>query len=181
MSRPVLRLQTTSAQETKALAAALSELARPCDLLLLVGDLGAGKTAFTQGFGAGLGVEDQVTSPTFSLVRQYEGRLDLNHLDVYRLGQVSEALDLGLSELLDEGAVTVIEWGDTILPALPPDHLVERITSLDGETERPDVRTLEQVARGPQWAARQKALATALETWAVDAGRDSDDPDEETL
>ena len=180
MSRPVLRLQTASAQETKELAAALSELARPCDLLLLVGDLGAGKTAFTQGFGAGLGVEDQVTSPTFSLVRQYEGRLDLNHLDVYRLGQVSEALDLGLSELLDEGAVTVIEWGDTILPALPPDYLEVRITFLDGETERPDVRTLELVARGPQWAARQKALATALETWAVDAGRDVDDTDEET-
>lgn len=179
MSRPVLRLQTSSAQETQALAAALSELARPCDLLLLVGDLGAGKTAFTQGFGAGLGVEDQVTSPTFSLVRQYEGRLDLNHLDVYRLEQVSEALDLGLSELLDDGAVTVIEWGDTILPALPPDYLEVRITFLDGETERPDVRTLELVARGPQWAARQKALATALETWAVDAGRDVS-ADEET-
>ena len=100
------------------------------DLLLLVGDLGAGKTAFTQGFGAGLGVEDQVTSPTFSLVRQYEGRLDLNHLDVYRLEQVSEALDLGLSELLDEGAVTGIEWGDTILPALLSDYLVVRITCL---------------------------------------------------
>ncbi len=170
MSRPVLRLATTSAQETQALAAALAELARPCDLVLLVGDLGAGKTAFTQGFGAGLGVEDQVTSPTFALVRQYEGRLDLNHLDVYRLEQVGEALDLGLSELLDDGAVTVIEWGDTILPALPPDYLEVRITFLDGETARPDLRMLELVARGPQWAARQKALATALEQWAVADG-----------
>ena len=85
--------RTASVLETRDLAAALAELARPSDLLVLVGDLGAGKTAFTQGFGRGLGIDEQITSPTFALVRSYTGRLDLYHLDVYRLEQVSEALD----------------------------------------------------------------------------------------
>ena len=81
MSVPLAAV-THSVDETRAVAAALAELARPGDLLLLVGDLGAGKTAFTQGFGAGLGIDEQITSPTFALVQGYTGRLDLNHLDV---------------------------------------------------------------------------------------------------
>ncbi|MBU6217009.1 MAG: tRNA (adenosine(37)-N6)-threonylcarbamoyltransferase complex ATPase subunit type 1 TsaE, partial [Acidobacteria bacterium] len=92
-----MRARTESVDATRDLAAALAELARPGDLILLVGDLGAGKTAFCQGFGRGLGVDEQITSPTFALVQTYTGRLDLNHLDVYRLGQVNEALDLGLN------------------------------------------------------------------------------------
>lgn len=118
-----LVLRCDSVDDTKDLAAALAELARPSDLLVLVGDLGAGKTAFTQGFGRGLGIDEQITSPTFALVRSYTGRLDLYHLDVYRLEQVAEALDLGLSELLDDGSVTIIEWGDAIAPVLPHDYL----------------------------------------------------------
>jgi len=144
----------------------LAELARPGDLILLVGDLGAGKTAFTQGFGVGLGVIERITSPTFALVRSYEGRLGLHHLDVYRLEQISESLDLGLSELLDDGSVTLIEWGDTIAPALPPDYLEVRITFDDGAVDRPDIRTFEISSRGPQWAARSRALATALQRWS---------------
>lgn len=169
MSRPFLSLVTPSADETKAVAASIAELVRPGDLLLLVGDLGAGKTAFTQGFGAGLGVTEPITSPTFALVRSYTGRLDLHHLDVYRLEQIGEALDLGLSELLDDGAVTVIEWGDTIAPALPPDYLEIRIEFEDGPEERPDARRVELVSRGPQWAARTRVLATALDRWALPA------------
>jgi tRNA threonylcarbamoyladenosine biosynthesis protein TsaE len=124
-------VRTTSAQATKALAAALAELARPGDLLLLAGDLGAGKTAFTQGFGAALGVDGPITSPTFTLVNTYEGRLELNHLDVYRLEALSEVLDLGVPEMLDEGGVTVIEWGDAVAPALPADYLEIRFTFPD--------------------------------------------------
>ena len=105
--RDGLVARTASPDQTRALAAALAELARPSDLVVLVGDLGAGKTAFTQGFGLGLGVDEQITSPTFALVRSYTGRLDMYHLDVYRLEQVAEALDLGLSELLDDGSVTL--------------------------------------------------------------------------
>ena len=87
---------TSSASATADLAAALAELAQPGDLLLLAGDLGAGKTAFCQGFGRGLGVDEQITSPTFTLVQSYTGRLDLYHLDVYRLEQLDEVVDLGL-------------------------------------------------------------------------------------
>lgn len=154
-------LRTTSADETRALAAALAELARPGDLILLAGDLGAGKTAFAQGFGRGLGVVGAITSPTFTLARQYEGRLVLHHLDVYRLEQLEEVFDIGLPEMLDEGAVTIIEWGDAIRPALPADFL--EISFRFGEGD--DDRTIELRPVGHQWAARHRAVATALSPW----------------
>lgn len=164
---PTLVATTDSVEATRSLAAALAELARPGDLLLLVGDLGAGKTAFSQGFGAGLGIDEQITSPTFALVHGYTGRLDLNHLDVYRLEQINEALDLGLSELLDDGSVTLIEWGDTITTALPRDYLEVGITFGDG----PDDRRLELTAVGSRWQARLRAMSVALAQWlpAADA------------
>ena len=87
-----LTAATSSVDETRALGAALAELARPGDVLLLCGDLGAGKTAFTQGYGRGLGVTDPITSPTFTLASRYDGRLELNHLDVYRLEQLDEVM-----------------------------------------------------------------------------------------
>ncbi|HEY6532469.1 MAG TPA: tRNA (adenosine(37)-N6)-threonylcarbamoyltransferase complex ATPase subunit type 1 TsaE [Acidimicrobiales bacterium] len=153
--------RTTSAIETKELAAALAELARPGDLLLLAGDLGAGKTAFTQGYGAALGIDDLITSPTFTLVNSYEGRLELNHLDVYRLDALAEVADLGVSEMLDDGGVTVIEWGDAVSPALPADYLEIRFTF--GEDD--DERTLELVPVGSRWAARTRAVAAAVAPW----------------
>ncbi|MGH9276334.1 MAG: tRNA (adenosine(37)-N6)-threonylcarbamoyltransferase complex ATPase subunit type 1 TsaE, partial [Acidimicrobiales bacterium] len=83
---------TTSVEETRELAEAVSGLARPGDVVVLAGDLGAGKTAFVQGFGRGLGVTARITSPTFTLVHVYDdGRLPIHHLDVYRLSQLSEA------------------------------------------------------------------------------------------
>src|SRR5690606_621880 len=124
----VILAVTRSVEETRALAAALAELARPGDIVVLAGDLGAGKTAFAQGFGAELGVAERMTSPTFTLVNQYrDGRPALNHLDVYRLAGSDEVFDLGLTELLDEGGVTLIEWGDTITNALPADFCEIRI------------------------------------------------------
>ncbi|MFZ4517218.1 MAG: tRNA (adenosine(37)-N6)-threonylcarbamoyltransferase complex ATPase subunit type 1 TsaE [Microthrixaceae bacterium] len=162
---PAVRAVTTSADDTRALAAALAELARPGDLLLLSGDLGAGKTAFCQGFGRGLGVTDHITSPTFALVQSYEGRLPMHHLDVYRLEQVAEALDLGLSELLDEGAVTVIEWGDAIAPVLGHEFLEVHLVHADDPSE-PDRRTIELVTVGTRWQARVRALVTVLGPWA---------------
>lgn len=152
---------TASAAETKALAACVAELSRGGDVILLAGDLGAGKTAFTQGFGAALDIVDPITSPTFTLVNQYEGRLQLNHLDVYRLDQVEEALDLGLAEMLDDGGVTVIEWGDTIIPALPADYLEIRLRLGEGDEDR----VVELIPVGTRWSARTKALRTALRPW----------------
>ncbi|MBU6329904.1 MAG: tRNA (adenosine(37)-N6)-threonylcarbamoyltransferase complex ATPase subunit type 1 TsaE [Acidobacteria bacterium] len=158
-------VRTTSVEGTRSVAAALAELARPGDLLLLAGDLGAGKTAFTQGFGAALGVDDLITSPTFTLVNTYEGRLELNHLDVYRLEALGEVLDLGVPEMMDDGGVTVIEWGDAVAPALPADYLEIRFTFPDTDPEGDDVRLLELVPVGPRWSARLRAIATAVSEW----------------
>ena len=152
---------TAGVDETRALAEALSSLARAGDLVLLAGDLGAGKTAFVQGFGRGLGVAERITSPTFTLVHVYEGRLPIHHLDVYRLEQLSEALDLGLPEMLDEGGVVLIEWGEAILPVLPHDYLEVRLTFGPGDDDRyVAVRPV-----GRAWAPRSDAIAGILSPW----------------
>ncbi len=155
--------RTTSVDDTRDLATALSELARPRDLILLAGDLGAGKTAFAQGFGRGLGISGPITSPTFTLAREYTGgRLLLHHLDVYRLEQLEEVLDVGLPELLDDHAVTLIEWGDAIIPALPSDFLEIKLSfGDDSDDER--VVTIDVV--GPTWGARSRALRQAISSW----------------
>lgn len=113
-----LGLASDGPATTRAIAAALADALVDGDVLVLTGDLGAGKTCFAQGLGAGLGVEDRITSPTFTLANRYRGRLTLHHLDVYRLDSEADARDLGLEELLDDG-VTVIEWGDRIAGLLP--------------------------------------------------------------
>lgn len=158
--------KTSGVEQTRALGAAVASLARAGDLVLLAGDLGAGKTAFTQGFARGLGVTEQVVSPTFTLARQYDGAtLRLNHLDVYRLDHLQEAIDLGLSELIDDDSgVTVIEWGDVVIPTLPADFLEIRLAyGLDD-----DERLLSFRSVGPGWSARRHALDEVLTLW-VDA------------
>lgn len=167
VSEPQLRARTASAEGTQALAAALAELAQPGDLLLLVGDLGAGKTAFAQGYGAALGVSERITSPTFTLVNHHQGRLLMHHVDVYRLDQLDEVLDLGLEELLDGVGVTIIEWGDAIRPALPPDYLE---VTLHHDDDDESCRTLELRLVGGRWAARRRALGAAIDPWAQAAG-----------
>lgn len=153
---------TTSVDATRDLGAALAPLARPGDIVVLSGDLGAGKTAFVQGFGRGLGVEERITSPTFTLVHEYDsGRLPIHHIDVYRLGQLSEALDLGLAEMLDDGGVVLIEWGDVITPVLPRDLLEVRLTFGAGDDDR--VLTFRPV--GDRWVARADALRATLGPW----------------
>ena len=132
-------------------------MARDGDLLVLVGDLGAGKTHFTQGFARALGVTEPVTSPTFTLANRYEGDLVINHLDAYRIEQFGDAEDLAIPELLEDG-VTLIEWGNNILPALPPDLLEVRILLGEGD----DDRRLELTAVGPGWTERLPELATRL-------------------
>jgi tRNA threonylcarbamoyladenosine biosynthesis protein TsaE len=168
----VIHARTHSVDETRALAVAVAELARPGDVILLAGDLGAGKTAFAQGFGSGLGVTEPITSPTFTLLHQYEGRLGLHHLDVYRLDQLAEVLDIGLPELLDEGGVTLIEWGDAITPALPADYLEIRFrfTARADEAAGDDERDLDLLVVGARWQARRRALATALHRFVPGAG-----------
>jgi tRNA threonylcarbamoyladenosine biosynthesis protein TsaE len=153
---------TTSVDDTRSLGAALAELARPGDVLVLAGDLGTGKTAFAQGFATGLGITEQVTSPTFILARSYEGRLRLHHLDVYRLDHLQEAEDLGLAELVDDRGVTLIEWGDVIAPTLPPEHLEVRLAYGAGT----DDRSVRMAAAGRSWGVRADALRRLLGRWA---------------
>jgi tRNA threonylcarbamoyladenosine biosynthesis protein TsaE len=167
MKRASLLAETSAAAETQALAAALAALAQPGDLVVLAGEMGAGKTAFAQGFARGLGIDEPVTSPTFTIVREYRGpHLSLHHLDVYRLEHLREVSDLGLGEMLDEDAVMLIEWGDAVLPALPDQYLEVRIAFGDGD----DDRRLELHGRGGSWPARQRLLAEALAPWRPEGG-----------
>ena len=159
----MLRARTEGVEATRELARTMADLVEPGDVLLLTGELGAGKTAFAQGFGAGLGITDQITSPTFTLARQYEGRLPLHHIDVYRLDRLSEMQDVGIPELLDSGGVLLIEWGDAIEPALPADYLEVRLTY--GADD--DDRELQFRCVGGRWAARQRVLAEAVTRWVV--------------
>lgn len=157
-----IRCVTTDVSDTRAIAGSLAPLVESGDLLVLVGDLGAGKTAFTQGLCAALGVDGAVTSPTFTLANRYEGRLVVNHLDAYRIDDLAETVDLALAELLDDG-VTVIEWGDVILPALPDDRLDVALTYGEGD----DDRILDLVAIGPGWTERFTSVVSAVEPWAA--------------
>ena len=161
----MLTARTKSADDTRALAAELAAVARPGDLLLLAGDLGAGKTTFVQGFSRALGVEEPVTSPTFVIVHTYQGAFPIVHVDAYRLERLQELLDLGLGELLDHEGVTLIEWGDAVIPALPPEFLEVRLEL--GADDDARVATLR--GAGATWAARDDALRGALGRWLVEA------------
>ncbi|MGH9082539.1 MAG: tRNA (adenosine(37)-N6)-threonylcarbamoyltransferase complex ATPase subunit type 1 TsaE [Acidimicrobiales bacterium] len=119
---------TASAEATREVAGCLAGAARRGDVILLAGGLGAGKTTFAQGFARALGVEGPVTSPTFTLVRQYPCALgQLFHADVYRLEQLAEVADLGLGELVEDGGMALVEWGDVAAPVLGPVSCTVRI------------------------------------------------------
>ena len=153
---------TKAVEQTRDLAGAIALLARPCDVVLLSGDLGAGKTAFAQGFARALGVEEQVTSPTFTIARSYEGtQLRLHHLDVYRLDHLQEAEDLGISEIVDSDGVTLIEWGEAVAGVLPADFLAVALAYGDSDDDR--LLSLRPV--GERWSARARALADAVRPW----------------
>ena len=145
---------TTSPDETRAVGRRLAGLLRAGDVVLLAGRLGSGKTVFVSGIADGLGVEDQITSPTFVLVHEHRGFLPLIHADVYRLGSSAEFDDLELPEAAEDG-VLVVEWGTAIESAVPDDHLVVEITMIGDEERRID---LEPVG---SWAARPLEEVTA--------------------
>lgn len=125
---------TRSPDATQRLAAAMSEVARPGDLLCLWGELGAGKTAFAKGFGRGLGVTSTVNSPTFVLMAEHDGRLPLFHLDLYRLAGAADAWAGGLFDDRQASGVTLVEWPDRLGPALPAARVDVRI---DGSGDAP--------------------------------------------
>lgn len=158
------------AADMKRLGAALATLLRPGDTVLLGGDLGAGKTTFTQGLAASLGVAGPVTSPTFVLLHSYRTSAgwDLLHADVWRLEQLQEVIDLAIPELLEEGAVAVVEWGELAAPALAPDYLHVAIDFEPGDPGggasggADGARRLVFTALGPSWLGRMAELSTVL-------------------
>ncbi len=150
----MIQISTKSVEETQKFGAELAGIACAGDLILLCGDLGAGKTSFTQGFGVALGVVSPITSPTFTLANCYEGDLTINHLDVYRLTHIEETRDLGLHELVDDQSVTLIEWGDVIMGALPSGYIEIRFNLGDTSDER---EILIQTS-GSEWEDRLEAI-----------------------
>jgi len=154
-------------EATKRVAGRLANVCRSGDIVLLIGDLGAGKTAFAQGFALALGVEEPVTSPTFTLVRQYHcpngGEIEtLLHADVYRTGSLDEVADLALAELVEERAVALVEWGDMAAAALGRSALEVTLNVPDiPGSEVGQQRIITFNGRG-DWADRSDALAAAL-------------------
>lgn len=138
---------TRSDEETRSIGEALGRLLGPGDVVCLEGPLGAGKTTFAQGVARGLGVEEVVNSPTFTLVQEYAGRLPVFHLDVYRLSGPEEAVDLAIPEMIAAGGVLLIEWPERIAPLLPEDRLEIRLVP-EGEARR-----LTAVAYGPRYTS----------------------------
>ena len=156
-----IEVHAATADDTRAVGEALAGLLRARDAVALTGELGAGKTTLAQGIARGLGVTEQVVSPTFTLVREYRGtELEVAHVDVYRLDRVQDVVDLGLDELGDGEAVLLVEWGDAVEALLPADHLVVELTA--GPTERHAI-ALRPV--GPSWESRTERLASVLDPW----------------
>jgi tRNA threonylcarbamoyladenosine biosynthesis protein TsaE len=157
-----LELRTATAEETRSVGEALGSILEAGDAIALTGELGAGKTTLVQGIARGLGIEDQIVSPTFTLVREYRGRLHLLHVDVYRLDRVQDVIDLGLDDEIGADGVLVVEWGDAVEALLPEQHLTVELTTgavqegVDGEP-----RTLVLTADGPVWEPRLAGLAAA--------------------
>jgi len=148
----MIEIRCLTEEETRAVGRKLAATLRPGDVIVLAGGLGVGKTLFTSGIAAGLGVEEQLVSPSFVLVRQYRsGFLPLVHVDVYRLGSLNEFDDLEVFELGADGAV-VIEWGDALEGVIPEDHL-----RIDFVVEPDGTRVLRMLPGGV-WAERDLGL-----------------------
>lgn len=188
MSDHTIALHAGSIADTNAIAARIAALSRAGDIIVLAGEMGAGKTAFAQGFGAALGVTDRITSPTFTLVHSYPiengpraGKVTLHHADLYRLERTGEVADLALRELAEFGGIVLIEWGDVV--DVFGDHLVVRLDPRtgfadddldevdDGETDDRDVltvdgtRSIEIGAVGGGWSGRWQNLLEGVKEY----------------
>ena len=128
-----------STQETEAIGEELAQKLRGGDVLAFTGSLGMGKTAFTRGLARGLGCRGRVTSPTFTIVNEYEGRTPLFHFDMYRLGSSDELFDIGWDDYLARGGVWAVEWSEHVSDALPEDTIFVDIARTD---EHEDWRTI---------------------------------------
>ena len=159
----MLHLRASSLADTYAISSALAGLSRAGDLIVLAGEMGAGKTAFAKGFGVALGVTEPITSPTFTLVHSYAaGKLTLHHADIYRLSTHNEVADLALAELLEYDGIVLVEWGDVVARSLG-DHLLVQLESTDDDD---DARMITLGGIGRAWATRWERIEAAMEAFA---------------
>lgn len=150
---PSIEFISRSPTQTKAFGQCLAGLLQAGDVVVLAGDLGAGKTCLAQGICLGAGVTDPVNSPTFTLIHEYQGRFPVFHLDAYRLTDPSEADELGLEEVLGGEGIAVVEWAERISDYLPDDLLrveLEGVSGADASTRR--LRITGRGARGGRLA-----------------------------
>lgn len=167
----MLHLRASSIADTHAIAAAVAAAARSGDVIALAGEMGAGKTAFAQGFGSAFGIEEPITSPTYTLVRSYEldapvrGIRSMHHADLYRLDRTAEVADLALAELAEFGGVVLVEWGD-VVDGIFGDHLTIHLDQdPDDETDElalDRARLIDVAGTGSTWASRWESLRNRL-------------------
>ena len=163
-----IEILSPTPEDTRDVGEAIAGVLEPRDAVALTGELGAGKTTLVQGVARGLGVKDHVVSPTFTLVREYRGRLDLVHVDVYRLDRLQDVVDLGLEEVGDDDAVLFVEWGDAIEALLPSDRLSIDLTTTD-PTGASEARRIALSTTGRSWTSRWDRLCEALAPWRTAA------------
>jgi tRNA threonylcarbamoyladenosine biosynthesis protein TsaE len=157
-------VQTASAAETRAVGAAIAACLTVGDIVVLAGDLGSGKTTLAQGIAGALGVTEPVVSPTFAIVREYDGTVPIAHVDVYRLDHVQELHDLGFEEIVDGSRVVLVEWGDLIAPMLPVDRVVVRLRLAADDD---DARVIDVSAEGSERSpALRGRLSSALQSFS---------------
>ena len=165
----MIRLTAHSTDDTRDIATAIAMLVRASDMIVLIGEMGSGKTTFSQHFAHALGVTDPVTSPTFNLLHNYAGgRLQLHHADLYRLERTGELDDLGLTELQEAGGVMLVEWGDVVGDALGTGLIVKLAVPDNAASEDSvTVRQIEFDWRGMQWETRWDKLRSSLLNWTT--------------
>ena len=165
----MIRLTAHSTDDTRDIATTIAMLVRAGDMIVLIGEMGSGKTTFSQHIAHTLGVTEPVTSPTFNLLHNYVGgRLQLHHADLYRLERTGELDDLGLTELQEAGGVMLVEWGDVVGEALGTGLIVKLAVPDNANTQ--DSMTVRQIEidwRGMQWETRWDKLRSSLDTWAT--------------
>ncbi len=131
-----LIFHTNSAEETISLGEKIGSCLKGGEIFAMQGTLAAGKTTITKGIAKALGVKDEITSPTFCLISEYEGRIPLYHMDVYRLDGGEDFIDLGAEDLIYGKGVSIIEWSEKIMEELPKSTIILKIEPVEGTTQR---------------------------------------------
>jgi len=156
LAKSCLKLTSRSSGETQQLGRTIGKLARPGDIILLSGPLGAGKTCLAQGMAQGLGVRESTASPSYVLMREFAGRLPLYHIDLYRL-EFNEIDELGLDDYLYGRGVCVIEWAEKGMALMPEEHLLIKL-AYAGESER----NIDIVPSGAHYEQMARHIASSL-------------------